>query len=171
MTSDSSSTLQAKNTHVKGRLKRFGAVGILNTLVDYVLFIALTKLLSLPLSEVWIAKLMSGSVAMFNSFYLNRRWVFKSSNANVSGQAARFVVTTLVGVFVIQTGLTQLFSSVFPQLGQFGYTLLQSLQIVKLAPQILTAAFVIKTVAFGLASIGSLTWNYWAYRHLVFHHT
>jgi hypothetical protein len=41
---------------------RFGIVGLANTLLDFVLFQALTSIFGIPLSQVWIAKAISGSV-------------------------------------------------------------------------------------------------------------
>src|SRR5262249_33393235 len=49
--------------------RRFVAVGILNTGVDYTLFIGLTKVFSIPLHLVWTAKLVSGTVALSISFF------------------------------------------------------------------------------------------------------
>jgi putative flippase GtrA len=154
-------------TEVK-RVGKFGLVGIINTLLDYILFIALTKIFSIPLSSVWMAKVASGSVAMCNSFYLNRRWVFNSSDRNVRSQAVRFLLVTLIGVFGIQTGLVQFFSSVFSWPGEFGYTIAHQLGIAQLAPAIITREFTIKTVAFGLATLASMTWNFVMYKKVVF---
>lgn len=150
------------------RVGRFGIIGILNTLVDYSLFIGFTKVFSIPLESVWMAKLPSGAVAMVFSFIMNRTWVFKSKSQNVAKQAAEFFPVTMVGVFVIQTGLVQLFSSRLPFFGKLAYTIGESLKIVSLAPEILTEAFVIKTVAFGIATLASLTWNYMMYKYVVF---
>lgn len=44
------------------QFRRFAVVGVVNTLVDYVLFVGLTKILQLPLDLVWIAKVVSGTV-------------------------------------------------------------------------------------------------------------
>jgi putative flippase GtrA len=148
---------------------KFGLVGILNTVIDYTIFIALTKIFSIPLDRVWTAKLVSGTVAMINSFYFNKTWVFKAKDTKeLPGQAARFLVSTIVAVYVIQTGLVQFFSSSFPQIGQWAFSVADSLGIVHVAPGILTEAFVIKTVAFGLATIGSLVWNFTLYKFWAF---
>lgn len=150
------------------RVGRFGIIGVLNTLVDFVIFQALTKVLSIPLDSVWKAKLPSGAIAMVFSFIMNRIWVFRSKDQNAAKQAAQFFPVTMVGVFIIQTGLVQLFSSQVPQLGQFAYTIGKSIGVVALLPDLLTEAFVIKTVAFGLATLASLTWNYLMYKYFVF---
>lgn len=151
------------------RISRFGLVGLLNTVLDYIIFIGLTKAFAIPLDRVWMAKLVSGTVAMANSFYLNRKFVFRAHHLNFSKQAVRFLLSTIVGVFVIQLGLVQLFSSVLPEGGILVYEILQTLGLTQLVPNILTEAFVIKTVAFGLATIASLIWNYLTYSRLVFH--
>lgn len=157
----------AASTEAK-RVGRFGLIGVLNTLVDYTIFIALTRIFSVPLDRVWTAKLFSGAVAMIFSFIMNRTWVFRSKNQNVGRQAVEFFPVTIVGVFIIQTGLVQLFSSRLPQLGQLAYTIADSLGLVGILPGLLTEAFVIKTVAFGLATVASLTWNYSMYKFVVF---
>ena len=97
--------------------RRFGASGVVNTLTDYVVFMLLTRIFSIPLNRVWTAKLVSGGLAMVVSFLLNRRWVFASRDAGRAGQVMRFLVTTISGSWGIQLGLTQLFSSVWPAPG------------------------------------------------------
>ena len=142
---------------------RFGLVGVINTLVDYVLFIGFTVVFSIPLSRVWLAKYPSSAIAMVISYVLNRRYVFRSRQRNVRAEMLRFFTTTLVGVFVIQNLLTQFFSSEFPFFGEQAYRFLGLLGF--------TESFTIKTVAFGLATIASLTWNYLTYKYWAFRPT
>lgn len=156
-------------TSTTGQVARFGAVGVLNTLIDYVIYIGLTKVFSIPLDRVWTAKLVSGTVAMLNSFYFNRTWVFNRSHSKHPGQQlARFVISTLVAVYVIQLGLVQFFTTGFPYFGQLAYNIMVSIGVVNIVPSLLTEAFVIKTVAFGLATIGSMTWNFLLYKFWAF---
>jgi putative flippase GtrA len=159
--------MEAHNTTPSAvkRVGRFGLVGIVNTLIDYGLFIALTKALGLPLERVWVAKLISGSVAMAGSYLLNKHWVFKMRHTGHGAEAVRFVVVTALGVFVVQLGLVQLFASVIPQPGHLAYHILAALGV---AHGFITRALVIKTVAFGLATLASLIWNYAGYRRVVF---
>ena len=58
-------------------------VGVINTLVDYVVFITLTIVFRIPLSQVWLAKYPSSVIAMIVSFSLNRRFVFRSQRRDV----------------------------------------------------------------------------------------
>lgn len=150
------------------RVGKFGIIGVLNTLVDYTIFISLTKIFSIPLESVWTAKLPSGAIAMIFSFFMNRMWVFESKGKDVAKQAATFFPVTMVGVFLIQTGLVQLFSSKVPQIGQLGYDIANAVGVIGLMPNLLTEEFVIKTAAFGLATLASLTWNYLMYKYVVF---
>jgi putative flippase GtrA len=149
------------------RVRRFATVGVANTLLDYVLFIALTKVLSLPLDLVWIAKAISGTVAMANSFYLNRRWVFQAGGAR-TGQAVRFVLATVVGVYAIQTTLTQLLATMYPGVGHALFDLLDAVGVVGAFPNVFTEPLAIKTAAFAVATSVSMTFNFCAYRLWVF---
>ena len=149
------------------RVRRFAAVGVINTLVDYTVFIMLTKLLHLPLDAVWIAKLASGSLAISISFYLNRTWVFAVSGTPLA-HAGRFVVTTLVAIYLIQTPLTQLFAGSHPAAGKAVYELLKETGLASPVPSITTEAFAVKTTAFVLATCVSMTFNFLMYRFWVF---
>jgi len=93
---------------------RFVVVGVLNTLVDYVLFVGITKVFHLPLGSVWIAKVISGTVAMTVSFFLNQRWVFAArGHSPVHHQAARFFAVTAVAVYGVGVPVTQLFAHTY----------------------------------------------------------
>jgi putative flippase GtrA len=147
--------------------RRYLTVGLGNTLLDYFLFIALTKILRLPLELVWIAKVISGTVAISISFYLNRTWVFRASGAPM-GQAAKFVTTTVVGVYAIQTPLTHIFSSVVPEPGLAVYDALARTGLTDALGSVLTEAFVVKSVAFVLATVPTIVFNFLLYRLWVF---
>src|ERR1035437_551551 len=88
---------------------KFGLVGISNTVIDYAIFIAVSKLLNVPLGKVFVVKFFSGTVAMINSFYWNRRWTF-ASKAKLGNSGARFLIATLVSIYIIQPGMVYLFS-------------------------------------------------------------
>jgi len=147
--------------------RRYLTVGLGNTLLDYFLFIALTKILRLPLELVWIAKVISGTVAISISFYLNRTWVFRAPEASM-GQAAKFVTTTVVGVYGIQTTLTHVFSSLVPDPGLAVYDALARTGLTDTLGSVLTEALVIKSVAFALATVPTIVFNFLLYRLWVF---
>jgi putative flippase GtrA len=145
-----------------GQVARFGLVGVLNTLVDYVVFVTLMAAFGIPLSKTWLAKYPSSLIAMAMSFALNRRFVFRARDGAVTGQAFRFVTATVIGVFVIQNGLTLFFTSVLDYPGRAVHDVLDSLGI---APN---EKFTIETVAFALGTVASLTWNFLAYKYWAF---
>jgi putative flippase GtrA len=148
--------------------RRFVVVGVINTSVDYVLFVGLTKILHLPLDWVWVAKVMSGTVAISISFLLNRSWVFGATTHRAMRQAAKFVTATAVGVYGIQTPLTQLFASVFQAPGRALYDVLRDVGLADAFPSLLTQALATKTAAFVLATCVSMVFNFLAYRYWVF---
>jgi hypothetical protein len=80
----------------------------------------------------------------------------------VAGQAFRFVTATVIGVFVIQNGLTLFFASVFQYPGTGAH---RALDAVGIAP---TEKFTVETVAFALGTVASLTWNFLAYKYWAF---
>jgi putative flippase GtrA len=141
---------------------------VVNTLTDYVAFMLLTKIFSVPLTRVWIAKLVSGGLAMTVSFLLNRGWVFASREARATGQVARFLITTISASWGIQLGLTQFFSSVWPAPGLEVFAVLSRLGLPAVAPGVVTEPAAIKTAAFGLATMASMAWNFVLYRTWVF---
>ncbi len=149
---------------------KFGLVGISNTVIDYTIFITVTSLLHVPLDLSYLVKYLSGTVAMLNSFYWNRRWTFKS-HASVGKSGAKFLTATLVSVYAIQPGMVKLFSGTsFGQaFGGWWYHLAYTLGITGLAPDLLTHDWLVKTIAFGMGVVGSAIWNFtlyklWAFR-------
>jgi putative flippase GtrA len=166
--------VSAQTNQTAGQVARFGLVGVFNTLLDYVVFITLTIVFSIPLSRVWTAKYASSAVAMIVSFVLNRRFVFRSQRRDVRGEVFRFVTATLIGVFVIQNLLTQFFSSDFQYFGTAVFRAAEAIGLSELTFTVhdrtvgITESFTIKTVAFGLATVASLTWNFFAYKYWAF---
>jgi putative flippase GtrA len=154
------------NSRGAGRqVARFAAAGVINTLIDYLVFVLLSWILRLPLERSWIAKAVSGALAMTNSFLLNRRWVFRSApTAAGAGQLWRFLVVTLIGTFVVQLGGTHLLSAVWLAPGGLVFRLVTAVHLEGLLPR----DFVFQTFAFGVATLASMTWNFLAYRRWVF---
>ena len=94
-----------------GQAARFGVVGLLNTLVDALVYLALTRWL--PFFAVFpaFAKALSYSAGVINSFYWNKNWTFRSpaNQAAAAPALAKFVLVNLLGVglnaVVMQVGL------------------------------------------------------------------
>lgn len=157
-----------------GEVVRFVLVGVVNTVVDYVTFITLTIAFHIPLSRVWMAKYPSSAVGMAVSFVLNRRFVFRATENRAKGQAVRFITATLIGIFVIQNLLTQLFASRFQYFGIEAFHAVDAAGLSRARFTLfdreigITRTFTIKTVAFGLGAVISIVWNFVAYKYWVF---
>jgi putative flippase GtrA len=122
---------------------KFGLVGVSNTVIDYTIFI---------------------------SFYWNRRWVFRS-RTDVGTSGVKFLVATLVSIWLIQPFMVHTFTTATwgVAFGTFWYEVARTLHITTLLPHTVTHAWAIKTVAFGMGVVGSAIWNFtmyklWAFR-------
>lgn len=144
---------------------KFGLVGISNATIDYTLYIGLTTLLAVPLHQVFLVKYFSGSMAMINSFYWNRRWTFKSK-AGIGRSGVRFLITTLISVWGIQPSIVWLFTATMwgQAFGTFWFNVGKTIGVVGLAPEAFTLHFVIKTVAFCMGVACVAVWNFTLYK-------
>lgn len=126
------------------RVARFGAVGIINTLIDFGLLFFL-KSLGLP---VGAANVISTGIAFLFSFVANRKFTFRSNDGSITRQFILFIAITLFGLWVIQTAIIQL---TLPWLSAlFGNAT--------------AALFVAKAIATSI----TLVWNYLLYNKVVF---
>ena len=126
-----------------GQLIRFGLVGSFNTVLDFVLLFTFVYGLSL---NTYLGNILSTGICLVVSYFLNKRWTFRSGEGS-RPQFVRFLVVTLVGLWVVQTLLIWAVSAL---LGQF------------------TSGAIVLLVAKAAATIGSLTWNYLLYSRFVF---
>ena len=148
-----------KNTLVKQGAK-FGAVGISNTIIDFAVYTVINTVFHVPVSSAFKVKYISGTVAMINSFYWNRRWTFRSQ-VGVAKSGPKFVIATVVSVYLIQPGLVHFFTT-GPGLnfGTFWYVVAATLGL----GHIVSQGFVERTVAFGMGVVGSAVWDFTLYK-------
>jgi putative flippase GtrA len=90
---------------------RFVAVGGFNTLIDIGLLFAL-KTLGLP---VITANLISTTIAFCFSFFANKKYTFKSTDTNVKREIILFTIVTLFGLWVLQSVVIKLLTTIVPQ--------------------------------------------------------
>lgn len=128
----------------KSQLIRFGLVGGVNTALDFGLLFALK---SIGLTAM-MANVFSTSIAFVFSFFANKKYTFKSSGTNIVREMVLFVVVTLSGLWVLQTGVIWL---ALPHLSK----LLGSPEVGLLVTKLIATAV-------------SMTWNYILYDKLVF---
>jgi putative flippase GtrA len=117
---------------------KFGAVGVLNTALDLGLYFVLTRWLGLGALPV-VAKSISYSAGILNSFLWNKYWTFQSKSGTWA-TLLPFIVTNLVGLG-INTGMLQLCLKIFGM------------------PEL---------VALGLATLSTLAWNFIISKFVVF---
>ena len=157
------------NVKIAKQGAKFGLVGLSNAVIDFTLYTALTILLKIPLDKVFLAKYVSGSVAMCNSFYWNRNWTFKSK-LKIGQSIPRFLIATLTSVWIIQPGIVWLFTAT--QAGQtfgvFWFNVGKTTGIVGLFPHLFTPQLVIKTVAFGMSVLTIFAWDFTFYKFWAF---
>ncbi|KAF5039910.1 GtrA-like protein [anaerobic digester metagenome] len=73
------------------RFIKFGLTGVMNTLVDYIVFLVLSYLGT----NVYLSQVISYSCGMLNSYIVNRSWTFGSKKGFFSAQMIRFIVVNL----------------------------------------------------------------------------
>ncbi len=144
------------------RITKFGLIGILNTVIDFVLFNVLTS------KKVGWGKItantLSTTVAMIFSFFFNKTYVFGANGGNVSIQVAEFFLVTMVGLYVLQNLVIWFLTSIWTFLPELAFKIVSLLHLDKA----LKRDFVIKNSAKAAATVVSLTWNFVLYSKLVF---
>ncbi|MFO0862538.1 MAG: GtrA family protein [Candidatus Saccharibacteria bacterium] len=155
---------------------RFGLVGILNTVVDFVVLNILAATIlpkSLVLGSVTIfgtnytitglivAGLISGTVAMINSFIFNMRFTFKARNVDAL-HAIYFFVLTMIGVYVFRPILLKFFTDVWT------WPVLTADHISSFLHLPLSQLFVERNVALAVTILLVLVYNYLVYKYIVF---
>lgn len=74
---------------------KFGLVGLSSTVIDWGIYLVLERFFSI---FYLMAKILSFSVAVFNSFYWNRRWTFRSADPQKLRQLIKFLMIASVGL-------------------------------------------------------------------------
>ena len=77
-----------KDKYFDYSMLRWGAVGLLTNVIDYFLFIKLYG----PIESVFLANLISASVATLVNYFTHHRWTFKSDQ-NHSNSGAKYLIT------------------------------------------------------------------------------
>ena len=166
------SPAKTKKHNEAAQVGRFGLVGILNTLVDFVLLNTLVRTV-LPRSEVFfevfgkpitglmIAGVISGTVAMINSFIFNQRFTFRAKKVD-NRQIFLFFAITMFGLYVIRPLVLDFFSEIWLWPANLAYSIGQVLHLP------MDQAFYTDNVALAGAIAVVLVYNYLAYKKFVF---
>lgn len=132
------------------QFSKFILVGGINTGIDFAVFNALIYATGITGGyQLAIINLFSFSVAVVNSYFMNKYWTFQDITKNrEETKFAQFIAVSLVGAG-INSGIVAAFTSIFPP-------------ILGLSPQLW--ANVGKLIATG----ASLVWNFIGYKLFVF---
>ena len=88
---------------------KFGMVGVLNTAVDFAVFMFFTRAVGLAPEY---AKVISYSAGVVNSYFFNSRWTFREQSRDTTQQKIRFVAVNLIAC-ALAAGTVKLCVSVF----------------------------------------------------------
>lgn len=133
---------------------KFFIVGGINTAIDFAVLNVLMVITSIHAGKpLFILNCISFSVAVVNSYYMNRRWTFKEAAANIEDKQAavqfsQFFIVSIIGI-LINSSIVSGFTSYVPN-------------IINIGPQLW--ANVGKLFATGF----SLIWNFIGYKFIVF---
>jgi putative flippase GtrA len=145
------------------QISKFAVVGVVNTLIDLLGFNLLRKFTKL---KTVAASYISSTVAMLNSYLLNKYWTFQSAESGLSaaGEAAKFFGSTIIGIYVIHNGLVWVLSEKFTFFSKLAYSITKRLPVLNK----LSEKFVYDNVAKVGGIAGSLVWNFVLYKFWVF---
>lgn len=96
--------MKNENTEIK-KAGKFAVVGVLNTLLDMVIFALLAQVLGV---NVYLSQCVSFSAGIANSYLLNRSWTFRAKDAFWSPALVRFLLLNLA-MLAVSTSIIWLF--------------------------------------------------------------
>lgn len=85
------------------RLFKFGIVGVLNTLVDFVSF---TILNTIGINYI-LCQVVGYSIGTLNSYVFNKNWTFKrvESNKKIHEEVIQFIIVNIFSLVITELGL------------------------------------------------------------------
>ena len=99
--------------NIRWQLLKFGAVGSVNTVIDFGLYFLLTRYVGLFSVHYLWANAIAFYIANLNSFIWNKHWTFNKNEPNsktILRQYGEFFSISLIYIFTIQFGLWLLVS-------------------------------------------------------------
>lgn len=147
---DTNSNQQSKLMSLAGQFLRFGIIGGVNTLLDFAVLNGLSYFTGIYEGNGIIPlNMISFTVAVINSYYLNKRWAFKDTGGEEKGRKfTLFLMVSIIGAF-INTATVRIVSTNLDPL--FGLSQPLWLNFAKI-----------------LATALSLVWNFVGYKFFVF---
>jgi putative flippase GtrA len=81
---------------------RFFIIGVSNTLLDFSIYVVLTRFISFFGTHIYLANTVSFVVASTWSYFANRTWTFKQKEKANAGEATKFYISTITA-FILNT--------------------------------------------------------------------
>ncbi len=130
----------------------FAAIGIFNTLFDMALYVLVQYLTG----SIIIANIVATSAALIGSYLLNSKLTFKAKKWTAKSFVL-FVVVTIFGLWVLQTGVIYLLTPLVGVIPEFLWRLLGPIEDVAkiLAPKVVATAV-------------TVVWNFLWYNKVIF---
>lgn len=130
----------------------FAAIGIFNTLFDMALYVLVQYLTG----SIIIANIVATSAALIGSYLLNSKLTFKAKKWTAKSFVL-FVVVTIFGLWVLQTGVIYLLTPFVGVIPEFLWRLLGPIEDVAkiLAPKVVATAV-------------TVVWNFLWYNKVIF---
>jgi len=96
---------------------KFALIGVLNTSIHYLVFLALYRLAGV---HYLVSSAIGYCVGLLNSFLLNKKWTFKTVNVRTDFEFFKFVVVNMVSLLInmvtLQAAVTLMHLT--PEIGQ-----------------------------------------------------
>jgi putative flippase GtrA len=142
------------------KVTRFAAVGVFNTLFDLSMLNVLVFLGHLP---TLLANLISASISISVSYFLNHNIVFRSHENHTPSRFAKFFAVTGVGILAIQTLVIYLVTHLLSRQEHLVNDILRDMHITRLS----TKAFDLNVAKLCAVAI-ALVWNFSIYHFVIF---
>lgn len=84
---------------------KFGLVGTVITILDFSIYLALTRSLLFWQRHYLWANFVAFSVAATGSYFLNRIWTFRNDHHNITAQYTKFFFVATMGLLINETVL------------------------------------------------------------------
>lgn len=148
---------------------KFAVVGVINTVIDVavlnflVLVIGFRAQIQILGIYFLVANFISVTIAMINSYFMNKYWTFQSKEKkNAVEEALKFFFITIIGMYIINQLVFNFFNTYWLWPTHLVVNIVHFIRIYSLDN------FVSLNFAKVLAILASLTWNFIFYKLWVF---
>ena len=142
--------VKIERRHIK-QVATFGAVGVFNTISDFVIFNILYGVFHLPLL---LSNIIAVTLVMSVSLQLNRKYVFGATDKSYAGQAGKFALVTILGLYVIQNVIL--------------FMVLRTIEGMHITSGLLANYIIQANIAKTVGVGGSAIWDFLLYKFWVF---